>query len=72
MPSSGSVQAGPNPHYHMRPDGTFEMLAECDPRRAFDEENQRFAQLTALRRPTGNEVAEHEAKLLALVQKFKN
>ena len=59
-------------HYHMRPDGTFEMLADSDPRLAFNEEKQRFARLTAERRATANEVAEHEAKLAALAQKCKN
>ena len=35
---------------------------------AFDEENCRFEAITAVRRPTGNEVAEHEARLLELMQ----
>jgi hypothetical protein len=34
-----------------------------------DEENRRFAAITAVRRPTGNEVAEHEARLLELRNK---
>src|SRR6516162_1240534 len=44
-------------------------LADEDPDLAFDEENRRFARMTEGRRPTGNEVAEHEARLLALVQR---
>ena len=35
---------------------------------AFDEENCRFEAITTVRRPTGNEVAEHEARLLELMQ----
>jgi predicted phage terminase large subunit-like protein len=47
-------------------------LADEDPALAFDEENRRFARMTEGRRPTGNEVAEHEARLLVLVQKSKS
>jgi hypothetical protein len=35
----------------------------------FDEEERRFAAITAVRKPTGNEVAEHEAILLELVRR---
>src|SRR5262249_4761754 len=47
---------------HHRPPPPDKPLTEL----TFDEENRRFAAITAVRRPTGNEVDEHEARLLEL------